>query len=72
MPYTLKLANGTCLAGYTNNEGKTFLVHSAEPIVVELLTPERRPEPEEPLFMAGECAPKDMTLDYKTVNSEGA
>jgi type VI secretion system secreted protein VgrG len=65
-PYTLKRAEGSQLKGYTNDEGKTFLVHSAEPEEVDLLTPQRDPEPEEPLFLAGESAPRDMTLDYKT------
>jgi type VI secretion system secreted protein VgrG len=71
-PYTLKLADGSQLAGYTNHEGKTFLVHSAEPAQVELLTPSRQPEPQEPLFMAGDSTPKDMTLDLKNANPEGA
>ncbi|SIS14830.1 type VI secretion system secreted protein VgrG, partial [Aquipseudomonas alcaligenes] len=71
-PYTLKLADGSQLAGYTNHEGKTFLVHSAEPAQVELLTPSRQPEPQEPLFLAGDSTPKDMTLDLKNANPEGA
>jgi type VI secretion system secreted protein VgrG len=71
-PYTLKLADGSQLAGYTNHEGKTFLVHSAEPAQVELLTPSRQPEPQEPLFMAGDSTPKDMTLDLKNANPEDA
>lgn len=70
-PYTLKLADGTRIAGYTNEEGKTFQAHSTNPIEVELLTPIRKPEPEEPLIRAGESAPKEMTLDFKNANSEG-
>ncbi|WP_409339107.1 bacteriophage T4 gp5 trimerisation domain-containing protein, partial [Pseudomonas cichorii] len=70
-PYTLKLADGTRIAGYTNEEGKTFLAHSTDPVEVELLTPVRKPEPEEPLIRAGESAPKEMTLDFKDANSEG-
>jgi type VI secretion system secreted protein VgrG len=70
-PYTLKLADGTRIAGYTNEEGKTFQAHSTDPAEVELLTPHRKPEPEEQLIRAGESAPKEMTLDFKNANSEG-
>jgi type VI secretion system secreted protein VgrG len=70
-PYTLKLADGTRIAGYTNEEGKTFQALSSSPAEVELLTPVRKPEPEEPLIRAGESAPKEMTLDFKNANSEG-
>ncbi|EJM15784.1 hypothetical protein PMI21_03241 [Pseudomonas sp. GM18] len=70
-PYTLKLGDGTRIAGYTNEEGKTFLAHSTDPTEVELLTPIRKPEPEEPLIRAGESAPKEMTLDFKNANTEG-
>lgn len=70
-PYTLKLADGTLISGYTNKEGKTFLAHSSDPVAVELLTPVRKPEPEEPLIRAGESAPKEMILDFKDANSEG-
>jgi type VI secretion system secreted protein VgrG len=69
-PYTLKLADGSRLAGYSDHEGKTLLMHSAEPAKVELLTPLRQPEPQQPLFMLGATAPKDMTLDYKNANPE--
>jgi len=71
VPYTLKRADGSRQAGYSNHEGKTFLSHSAEPTEVELLTPQRQAEQQELLFLAGEQAPKDMTLDYKTANPEG-
>ena len=71
VPYTLKRADGSRQAGYSNHEGKTFLTHSAEPTEVELLTPQRQVEQQEPLFLAGEQAPKDMTLDYKNANAEG-
>uniref|UniRef100_UPI001C49B1AD hypothetical protein n=1 Tax=Pseudomonas atagonensis TaxID=2609964 RepID=UPI001C49B1AD len=65
-PYTLKLADGTKVAGLTDHEGKTFLARSAEPAEVELFLPERKPEPKQPLIRAGESAPTEMTLDYKT------
>jgi type VI secretion system secreted protein VgrG len=70
-PYTLKLADGTRVAGYTNEEGKTFQAHSTNPAEVELLTPVRKPEPEEPLIRAGESAPKEITMDFKDANPEG-
>jgi type VI secretion system secreted protein VgrG len=70
-PYTLKLADGTRIAGYTNEEGKTFQAYSTNPAEVELLTPIRKPEPEELLISAGESAPKELTLDFKDANSEG-
>jgi len=71
MPYTLKRADGSSLKGYTNDEGKTFLVHSSDPAEVDLMTPIRKPEPLEPLIRAGESAPREMNLDYRNANSEG-
>ncbi|MGY2293347.1 hypothetical protein ACW9H6_26810, partial [Pseudomonas sp. SDO528_S397] len=64
-PYSLKLASGAQIAGYTDNEGKTFLVHTAEPTQVSLLTPERKVEPRKVLIKAGESGPTEMTMDYR-------
>ena len=61
MPYTLKRADGSSLKGYTNDEGKTFLVHSSDPAEVDLMTPIRKPEPLEPLIRAGESAPSGLS-----------
>lgn len=71
MPYTLKRADGSSLRGYTDDQGKTFLVHSSDPAEVDLMTPARKPEPLEPLIRAGESAPREMNLDYRNANSEG-
>ncbi|MDT4835603.1 hypothetical protein FQZ97_692750 [compost metagenome] len=70
-PYTLKRADGSLLAGYTDHEGKTFMTYSDEPAEIELLLPRRRPEQQEPLYLAGEPAAKDRNLDFKTANPEG-
>jgi len=65
-PYTLKLADGTKIAGYTDHEGKTFLAHSAEPAEVELLIPQRKPELKKPLIRVGDSTPTVMTMDYRS------
>lgn len=70
-PYTLLRADGGRLAGYTNEEGKTFWVHSRDPTDVDLMTPLRKPESWEPLIRAGESTPREMNLDYRNANSEG-
>ena len=46
------------------------MTYSDEPAEVELLLPQRQPEQQEPLFLAGEPAAKDMTLDYKSATPE--
>ncbi|EIK93115.1 hypothetical protein PMM47T1_28573 [Pseudomonas sp. M47T1] len=71
MPYTLVKPDGTRLAGYSDENGKTFQVHTNDPAEVNLMTPARKQEPDQPLIRAGESAPRKMTLDLKDANPEG-
>ncbi|WP_165672551.1 type VI secretion system tip protein TssI/VgrG, partial [Metapseudomonas otitidis] len=69
-PYSLKHPEGYRQAGYTDHEGRTFMAYSNAPADIELLAPQRKPEPEAPLYRAGEPAPQQRQLDFKDVNPE--
>ncbi|KKN69242.1 hypothetical protein LCGC14_0443310, partial [marine sediment metagenome] len=72
MAYTLRSADGTRIAGYSDEKGNTFEVRSDTPEKVDLLVAERHKEPEEPFFLAGDATPTQITLDYKDTDEDGA